>query len=245
MAAIIFTMEGGQDYIFEKGWDKEHGGPVDLAKLHHINNGVDLETFEKNLEAPTYHDIDLEDSSVFKVIYTGSVRRANNLDLALDTAKLLKNADVRFLIWGDGTEKERLIKRCEEEGITNVRFKGSVEKKFIPSILEKSDLNFFVLEELNLFRFGLSFNKSFDYLASGKPLLIVGKAGYSMIEKYQCGVHVQSTEPAAFAGAVLRISKLNREENYKMCDNARKAASDYDFKVLAVKLISVIEGVKH
>ncbi len=41
---IIFTMEGGAEYIIDQGWDKE----IDITKIHHINNGVDLEVFNCN-----------------------------------------------------------------------------------------------------------------------------------------------------------------------------------------------------
>ncbi|NLC14535.1 MAG: glycosyltransferase family 4 protein [Chloroflexi bacterium] len=239
--AIIFTMEGGRDYIIEKGWDKAHGGPIDLRKVYHINNGVDLESFHQNLYENAYHDKDLDDEASFKVVYTGSVRRANNIDLVIDAAKLLHDTRVSFLIYGDGTELERLKQRCKDEQVNNVVFKNVVEKKHIPSILSRSDLNFFVLEDSNLFRFGLSLNKSFEYLASGKPLLIIGRAAYSMVDKYKCGLHVQATDAREFADAVMRIKDQSRDAYLTMCDNARKAANDYDFKVLAKNLIKVIE----
>ena len=39
--AVVFTMEGGYDYIVEQGWEKE----IPRDKVFHINNGVDLEAF--------------------------------------------------------------------------------------------------------------------------------------------------------------------------------------------------------
>ena len=45
---IVFTMEGGKDYILEKGWSLSSGGNVDLNKVHYINNGVDLKDFDSN-----------------------------------------------------------------------------------------------------------------------------------------------------------------------------------------------------
>ena len=33
--ALIFTQEGGPDYIRSQGWDKEHGGPIDMKKAFH------------------------------------------------------------------------------------------------------------------------------------------------------------------------------------------------------------------
>ena len=43
---LVFSMEGGRDYIIDKKWDNEHNGPVNLDKVHYINNGVDLTDFE-------------------------------------------------------------------------------------------------------------------------------------------------------------------------------------------------------
>ena len=40
--ALVFTMEGGPQYIRDRGWDTDSGGDVDLSKTYYINNGVDL-----------------------------------------------------------------------------------------------------------------------------------------------------------------------------------------------------------
>ena len=58
--AMVFTMEGAPDYIREHGWDKEHGGPIDLNRVYNINNGVDLEAFDRNIQEFPYPDPDLE-----------------------------------------------------------------------------------------------------------------------------------------------------------------------------------------
>ena len=39
--AIIFSMEGGKNYITEKKWDMNSGCPIDINKVKYINNGVD------------------------------------------------------------------------------------------------------------------------------------------------------------------------------------------------------------
>ena len=117
---LIFTMEGGRDYIIEQGWDKENGGSIDLNKVHHINNGVDLEEFDNNRKHYTFDDDDLENEEIFKVIYTGSIRKANNLELIINAAKYVNkktNSDIKFIIFGDGSEKGKLEDRCRVENI--------------------------------------------------------------------------------------------------------------------------------
>ena len=239
--AVVFTMAGGKDYITEKGWDTAHGGCVNLNKVFHINNGVDLDAFEGNHIGNTIEDSDLVDSSSFKIVYTGSIRRANNLDLVLDSAKLVKDLSVKFLIWGDGDQLGRLRQRLIDEEIRNVIFKGKVEKQFVPYIVSQADANFFVLEDSPLFRFGLSLNKSFDYLAAGKPMIIVGNASYSMIDEYHCGFHIRKATAQSFAQTVEQITNLSKVAYENMCMNAKEAAKEYDFKVLTNKLIAIIE----
>ena len=82
---LIFTMPGGKEYIKDKGWDKA----IDLRKVHHINNGVDLEEFEYNKRNNHVCDEDLE-SNDKKIVYVGSIRLANNLGQLIKAAKVLK-----------------------------------------------------------------------------------------------------------------------------------------------------------
>lgn len=239
--AIVFTMPGGRDYIQEKGWDRESGGPVSIEKIFHINNGVGLEMFDRNVVNYPVKDADLSDKSHFNLVYTGSIRLANNLDLVLETAKLLRNTKARFLVWGTGSEKERLEQRCKDEKINNVLFKGHVNKNQIPSILTQADATFFVLHDSPLYRFGLSLNKSFEYFAAGKPTLIIGGAKYSLIDQYACGLHVKETTPQGFEKAVLTLLNLDQDSYEKMSLNAKICAQDYDFGVLAHKLSDLVE----
>lgn len=109
--AVVFTMEGAYDYIIEQGWDKE----IPRSKVHYINNGVDLEQFDYNKEHFRVEDADLDEPDTFKIVYTGSIRKVNNLGLLLDAAKCVKNPCVKFLIWGDGDERAALEQRVREE----------------------------------------------------------------------------------------------------------------------------------
>ena len=102
--AVVFTVEGAYDYIKEQHWEKE----VPRSKVFYINNGVDLELFDYNKEHFRVEDKDLDDPEIFKVVYTGSIRRVNGLGLLLDAAKAVKDPRVRFLIWGDGDERPML-----------------------------------------------------------------------------------------------------------------------------------------
>ncbi len=160
--ALIFTQEGGPDYIREHRWDKEQGGPIDMNKAYHINNGVDLDAFDENLKNFWIEDEDMDNPNIYKVIYAGAIRRINNLGIILDTAKEISNSKIKFIIFGDGDELETLKKRTVDEKITNVIFKGKVKKQYIPSVVSRSDLNVVHWENNPLVRVGESYNKAFE-----------------------------------------------------------------------------------
>lgn len=235
--AVVFTMEGSYDYIVEQGWGKE----IPRSKVHHINNGVDLELFDYNKEHFRAEDPDLDDPNIFKVVYTGSVRRVNNLGLLLDAAKCIKDPRVKLLIWGDGDEREALERRVRDEKISNVVFKGKVEKKYIPSIVSRADLNLVHWEQAPLLKYGVSYNKLFDYMAAGRPIFSTVCPGYSIWEKYDCGRDTEDPRPEPLARELEKMAALPPEELSRLGENARKGAAEYDFAVLTQKLINVIE----
>ena len=242
--ALVFTMEGAYDYILEQGWDKD----IPRSKVHYINNGVNLEQFDYNKEHYPIDDPALNDPSTFKVVYAGSIRLANGVDAILDCAMCLKDEpDIRFLIYGSGGDTEALLARKEACGLDNVLFQGRVDKKYIPYVLSKSDLNllnyFSAAAAAGLYRFGSSQNKIFDYFASGRPVVENTRTSYDLVEKYGCGVCEQIEDGAHYAAVIRRMKELPREEYLRYCQNARRAAEDYDFKRLTDKLMAVIDGI--
>lgn len=234
---VVFTCEGGYDYIVEQGWE----GKIPRAKVHYINNGVDLAAFDENRARYTVQDPDLEDPSVFKVVYTGSIRKVNHLGLLLDAAKEVTDPRVKFLIWGDGDQRAALEQRVREEEISNVVFKGKVEKKYIPSIVSRADINLIHGGDQGkeLFRFGISPNKMFDCFAAGRPILMDLPAKYNPVEQFQAGICLSSV--SEIPAAIRQIQVLSPQAYESLCGNARKAAARFDFRVLTQELMEILE----
>lgn len=233
---VVFTMEGAYDYIVEQGWEKK----IPRSKVHYINNGVDLEAFQYNREHFQVDDPDLQNPDVFKVVYTGSIRKVNNLGALLDAARLVTNPKVKFLIWGDGDERPALEQRVIDEKIDNVVFKGKVEKKYIPHIVSQADFNFAHNTPSPLFRFGISFNKIFDYFAAGKPILTDFPCPYNPVIEANAGCAVENATSGEVAQVIEKMAALKEKEYLEFCSNALHAAEVYDFKNLTKKLIEII-----
>lgn len=238
---LVFTMAGGAQYIVDQGWDTAHGGPVSLDNVFHINNGVDLEVFNANREQFQIQDADLENPTLFTICFAGTLVRSNNIDGMLDLAKRLRPyKDIRFLVWGSGDARDRMLQRIEEEDLSNVRYKGTVEKKYIPYIVSRCSLNFMHAAPTALYRYGASPNKLFDYFAAGRPILQDFTYYGNLVEQYACGISCEWDIDQVTA-AVESLYSLNAEERKQMQKNCLMAARDYDFKNLTDRLIQVIE----
>lgn len=243
--AMIFTKEGDTDYIKEKRWDTDHGGDIDINKCHYINNGVDLEAFSRSIIENIVDDVDLL-SDKFKVVYTGSIRPVNNVGGILDAAVVLKDhIDIQFLIYGDGNEREALKQRVTDEGLTNVKIKGYVNKQYVPYVLSKSSVNILnYSQSLYNWARGNSSNKLFEYMASGKPIISTVKMGYCILEKYKCGLSIEEPTPEDLAKTILKVHDMPKDQYEEMARNARAGASDFDYKALTIRLIKAIVSVQ-
>lgn len=236
---LIFTMAGGKQYIKEKGWTRG----INPKKIHHINNGVDLEEFAYNREYFRIQDEDLENTDVFKIVYTGSIRKANDVEKLVKAVEVLNEPErCQLLLYGDGNDKEELEHYCKKNNLANIKFKGRVEKKYIPYILSKSDLNIMNYKQTNLLRYGGSQNKLFEYLASEKPICSNVKMAYSLIEKYHCGIENNITDVREYAESIRNFMDISEEEYETYSENSYKAAKKHDFKVLTDKLEKILEA---
>lgn len=224
--SLIFTMEGWRDYFNEKNWNKI----IENKRVFYINNMVDLDMFNREVIENAFEDEDLDDRNTFKVIYVGSIRMANALQLLLEAGKELKDENIKILIYGEGGDRERLEKFCRNNNLSHVKFKGYVERKRVPYILSKSDLNILNYVRASIFRFGASQNKFFEYLASGKPVLANNVYNYSLIKKYQCGIEKNIDNPKDYRDAILEIKNMDQKQYQKMCENAMTAARECDYK---------------
>lgn len=242
---LIFSMEGGKDYIKEKKWDIEQGGKIDTNRIFYINNGVDLKDFDFNKIKNKITDEDLENNQIFKVIYIGSIRLANNVMQLVEAAEHLKDfTDIKFLIYGDGEDRSTLEQYCEEKQLNNIVFKQKwVGLKYVPYILSKSSLNILNYKPSSILRFGGSQSKLFQYMASGKPICANVKMNYCPIEKFNIGIAQEFKDSKEYAEAILSFYKMDKVEYNTICANTRNASQNYDYKLLTERYVELINRI--
>lgn len=214
--------------------------------MFNINNGLDIAEQNRQRNENILEDDDLIDES-FKVIYAGSIRPANSIDTIVKALELLRqHDDIKMLVYGDGDSKEKIKEYCDKNGLDHVVFKNRVHSKHIPYICSKASVNIISVKETRISKYGVSWNKLFDYMNAGKPILSTVKPNYDLLERYQCGMSLSEQTPQAIADAILQIYNMPKEKYNKMCENAKNAAKDFDYSILTDKLEEAINyAIEH
>lgn len=243
---IIFTFLGAFDYLKRQGWMKEQGGKIDPAHLHYINNGIDLDEFEKSKVAYPRMDEDLNDPNLTKIIYLGSINKANNVKTLIDAAAILKdNPKYRFFIYGNGAYRPELEQYVKGNHINNVVFKENrIPFEECAWVVSQATVNVMNYEK-NFGWAGVSSGKMFQYLAAGKPIVCNIDIAYdNVIQDNNLGVAHNIDTPEEFAESIQKLAEQPKEEYDAMCERVREVAKRFDYKVLAAQELKIIESCK-
>lgn len=240
---IIFTQEGATDYLRGHGWTSDCGGKINLDKVHYVNNGVNLAKFDSDCKQYPRPDADLNAPDTYKIIYLGSIRLVNHVKDLIDAAAILKdNPKYRFFIYGDGTDREKLIKYATENGIDNVVFK----EKHIPLcevayVVSQATVNIMNYQK-DFGIHGVSSGKMFQYMAAGRPICCNIELNYSEISRNNLGIDEFLETPEQYADAIKRLAEQPADEYQAMCGRVRECAHKFDFDTLAAREIAILES---
>jgi glycosyltransferase involved in cell wall biosynthesis len=180
---------------------------ADPRKIVWIPQGIDLEMCPRPQPAP--------DDGVFTVSYIGAHNQWNSLDAILDAAKLIEKSGpkqvlIRFV--GDGDSKLSLIARAKNEKILNVRFDDPVPKKDIQGILHESDAFIMNNRKDEVSRNWTSFNKLYEYLAAGRPVIFGSWTENDPVSESGGGISVAAGDALVLAEAIRLLAGKSSEE---------------------------------
>jgi glycosyltransferase involved in cell wall biosynthesis len=104
-------------------------------------------------------------------VYAGAVGAANGLDLLLDAVALLPpQSRTRFVLAGDGSDRERLERRLADERLPRVDFLGPVPKARVPELLAAADVCLHLLRPDPVFATAQP-TKVLEYFGARRPFV--------------------------------------------------------------------------
>jgi len=151
----------------------------------------------------------------FIIGYAGSIGLANALEYLVEAAIQLESEDeIFFMIVGDGSLREDLKKRAHDR--PNILFYSRIKKSQVQHLLSHFDVCFVGRNDTSLFKHGVSANKYFDYMLSGKPILDSNNFIKDPVELSGCGLIVQPDSTQAIIDGILKFKSLTRAERKSM-----------------------------
>lgn len=218
-------------------------------KFAYVPNGVVAEEWSQRAVLPETHERllrTLKAEGSFLVGYAGSHGTANALEWLIRSVPLVDGLPVRFVLVGQGPEKERLqllARRFGGDGV--LHFLPPVPKSAVPELLRRMDALYIGFRRSPLYRFGVSPNKLMDYMMSGKPVINALEAGNDPIAESGGGLSIPPEHPEAVADAVRKLWSMSEAERRRMGERAKRYVLEkHDYRVLAGRFIEVMGGAK-
>ncbi|MDR0790148.1 MAG: glycosyltransferase family 4 protein [Bacteroidales bacterium] len=177
--------------------------------VHWLKNGVDISKYvENDLTNPvSFRQEKGFETADFILLYGGIIGYAQGLDVILQAAEILKDKrDIKFVLLGNGPEKERLLTMKSDLALTNVYFYDAVAKKQMRHIIEGIDASIVPLKRLDIFK-GAIPSKIFEYLAIRKPILlgVEGEAEELFIKQGKSGLAFEPDNAKDLSNKILSL----------------------------------------
>lgn len=201
------------------------------CQTYHLSNGVDTRRFPAagNGYAPQSSSI----NGQCVVMYAGLHGLAQGLGQVLLAAEDLgEDSRFKFVLIGDGPEKNMLIEQATARGLSNVEFREPRRAHEIPDLLASSDI---VLVPLTSYLVGAVPSKLYEAMAGGRPVILVASGEASeIVNAYQAGITV---EPGDIKALVQALKTLVGQPQLRqtMGENGRRAAEQHFDREIIVK----------
>jgi glycosyltransferase involved in cell wall biosynthesis len=236
-AAVVSVTRSFKVNLVERG--------ISAEKIEVITNGADLTRFApRPKDADLVRTLGLEDH--FVAGYVGTHGLAHALGTVLEAAEIVRGLPggdaVRFVLLGDGAEKQTLKARAEALRLTNVVFVDTVTKDEVARYWSLLDASIVHLKDTPLFRTVIP-SKLFECMAMGIPVLH-GVRGESadIVARDGVGVVFTPENPRALAQAITAL--MNDEPGRKaMARRCVEGARAYDRTNLARRMSGLLERV--
>jgi hypothetical protein len=237
---ITALTQGIKRYIEAKGYSPE--------KIILVTNGVDPDFFlmaksENSGALRTKYSLE----GKFVLGYLGAHGHYNSLWTIIETAKHLKDDErFAFVLIGDGDYKAILVRMVQEFGLKNTILLPPIPRIESPEYLAMADAFLLPNRRGDFFRMNLP-NKLFDFLMSGRPIVVAGEGETAdIVQAANAGMVVPAEDSLAMADALRKLIALPANTRQKMGESAQKyVIKFYDRKIKLGELEQVFASIRN
>ena len=230
---IISTIPGYGNYLAENG--------IKAPEVICIPNGVNLDNIGK---IRPYRKQD-----IFRITYLGAHGNANDLKTLIRAMEIIELSrgivSIECHLIGAGPLKQPLVDYCASRRLKQVFFHAPVKKSDLAARALNTQAFIICGRNLpSLYKYGISMNKIPDYMAMGRPVIIAMDSANNPIDEAGAGICIQPESPEELAEAIIRMAGMDEAQLQEMGLKGRRYAEEmYDMKILARKLVNILEEV--
>jgi len=242
---VITLLPGMRDYLTERGLPAHH--------VVYIPNGADLAAFAASAPVVEHPEVvtaalgeitRLRAEGRFVIGYLGAFGRVNRVDVIIQAAALAETRDrgrIGVVLVGEGPERPEAERLASANPA--VRLAPAVPKRFVPTILRALDATVVHTTYTPVYRYGISFNKLFEYMAAERPVVFACDSAYDPVQSPGAGITVPPDDPERMAAAFLDLAGTSPEARAAMGSAGREYVDrEHNFEHLGETLHAVIEG---
>lgn len=198
------------------------------VKTYWLPNGVDVSFYDPETINSSWRQQNGFAENDILYLYAGIIGLAQGLEIILNAAQKLKDKpQIKFILLGNGPEKEKLLAMKAELQLSNVYFFDAVSKTKMPEIVKAIDVSVIPLRKLDLFK-GAIPSKIFENLAMEKPVILAvdGEARSLFVDQGKCALF---SEPENTEALVSNVQKLANDQAFRteLGKNGRAYVNQY------------------
>ena len=207
---------------------------------YYIPNGINIENGQPL--AVGQKSITFLNEAIFLVVYTGTFGYANAMEILIKAIPIVekKNSSIKFALLGEGYLKEQFQEQLKDQ--ENVLFIPKIPKAQVQDFLKYADLCFISWHKSKLYDYGVSANKYFDYMYSGKPTLVISDDIIDPVKLSGSGWIYNIDDPELLASFIVQKSMMDKVELKKIGQSGRAyVLKEHTYPFLARKYLLAID----
>ncbi|HSI42872.1 MAG TPA: glycosyltransferase family 4 protein [Methylotenera sp.] len=159
----------------------------------------------------------------FSVMFAGNIGKAQAVEVIVEAATILRDhQDIHFVVLGDGSCRDMMLKEVEARGLTNLHLPGRFPVESMPGFMQKASALLVTLANQTIFAATVP-NKIQAYMAAGRPILAcLDGEGARLVNEANAGLCVPAEDAVALAKAVIELYKMPEEGRDQLGANGRQ-----------------------
>ncbi|MBE6651203.1 MAG: glycosyltransferase family 4 protein [Ruminococcaceae bacterium] len=207
---------------------------IDVSEISHV-------TREDN---SLMKELGLDDKK-FYVVYAGNLGKAQDVITLVRAAQKLESyTDIRFVIFGEGVEKENIDNYIAETGMTNISLYPLQSKERVSEVYSIADVSA-ILCKKGAGKAAVP-SKTWSILGTATPIIACFDEGEltGMINRVNCGYTVLPEDEESLKETILK-AYANKKDLCKLGENGRKYVAENLSSELCLKqYVSVIKDTQ-